>query len=302
VTLAAVILSFGHEPHFLGLLDDVIAVLGPRNVVVVHNPYSQDDLYIPSVPEGTLTVRMADNLGYAQAMNAGIAVHSSEWVLLLTHDVELDRGQLDLLRQRCESMPADVGIAGPSLRFPDGSRSFGSKIDRDGSIGHMDRPPTNGTLSDVPFVDGSAMLVRRSTWQTVGGLAPRYFMYFEEPDFCDRARAAGWRTVVLTDVEARSAPGASRRPAAYGYLYARNGYDWARRARGPQVARSFALAQLRQVRRSMPYRRGQWRPSVAAPTMAMNIGRALGLAAAMSGRVNGRPPAYLTRWSDIARP
>jgi GT2 family glycosyltransferase len=296
----AVILSFGHEPRFLRLLDEITAVIEPRNVVIAHNPYSPQDLWMPTVPNGAVVIRMPDNVGYAQAMNAGIAALSSEWVLLLTHDVEIDQGQLRRLLSQCDSLPSEVGVAAPSLVFPDGNRSFGSKIDENGWVGHFDEPPTSGAVVDVPFVDGSAMLVRREAWQRVGGLCPRYFMYFEEPDLCDRARSAGWRTVVLTEVRVRSAPGRSGRPAAYGFLYARNGYDWASRMRGSQTARKFALSQIRHIHYSMPYHRGRWRPSVAIPAVAMAVGRALGLAAAVSGRVNGRPPGYLTRWSDIA--
>jgi GT2 family glycosyltransferase len=270
-------------------------------VVIAHNPYSPEDPWVPIVPDGVPVIRMRDNVGYARAMNAGFAELSSEWVLLLTHDVELDRDQLRLLESLCERMPPDVGVGGPSLLFPDGSRSFGSRIDQDGWVGHIDQPPQAGAIVDVPFVDGSAMLVRRQAWESVGGLCTRYFMYFEEPDLCDRARAAGWRTVVLTGAQVRSAPGRSGRPAAYGFLYARNGYDWARRRRGLQVARRFARSQLRQIHQSMPYHRGRWRPSIAVPAVAMSVGRVLGLAAAVSGRVNGRPPSYLTRWSDIAR-
>jgi len=301
VTFGVVILSFGHEPKFLGLLDEITAVLDRRQVVIAHNPYSPEDLWVPPVPEGVRVLRMADNVGYAQAMNAGVAALSAEWALLLTHDVEFNQGQLRLLLGQCEDLPQDVGIVGPSLLFPDGSRSFGSTIDENGWVAHLSEPPVTGAVIDVPFVDGSALLVRKDTWERVGGLCPRYFMYFEEPEFCDRARAAGWRTVVLTEVELRSAPGGAGRPAAYGFLYARNGYDWASRMRGSETARRFARSQLQHIRYSLPYRRGRWRPSVAIPAAAMSVGRVLGLAAAVSGRINGRPPRYLTRWSDIAR-
>ncbi len=300
--VGAVILSFGHEPRFLDLLDDVASVLSQSDIAVVHNPYAPSDLWRPQVPAPARVIRMPDNVGYARAMNAGLAEVSSDWVLLLTHDVQFEPAQLLMLVHTCENLPADVGIVGPSLLFPDGRRSFGSDIDERGWVGHLDAPPAPGPVIDVPFVDGSAMVVRREMWRAVGGLCPRYFMYFEEPDLCDRARHAGWRTVVLTGIQIRSSPGSSSRPAAYGFLYARNGYDWARRMRGPRVARRFAMAQIRHIGRSLPYHRWQLRPAVAVAALAMSGGRLLGLAAALSGRVNGRPPSYLTCRSDIAAP
>lgn len=40
---------------------------------------------------------------------------------------------------------------------------------------------------------GACLLVRREMWDEIGPLDERFFMYFEEVDFCYRAKKAGWR-------------------------------------------------------------------------------------------------------------
>jgi len=45
----------------------------------------------------------------------------------------------------------------------------------------------------VDVVSGCAFLVRRTAWESLGGFDEEYFMYFEETDFCHRARALGYK-------------------------------------------------------------------------------------------------------------
>ena len=56
-----------------------------------------------------------------------------------------------------------------------------------------DVPPE---VIDVDYVTGACMLVRRSMIEDIGPVPERYFLYYEETDWCVRAQRAGWRTMV----------------------------------------------------------------------------------------------------------
>jgi GT2 family glycosyltransferase len=44
----------------------------------------------------------------------------------------------------------------------------------------------------VDWATGCCLLIRRDCWEQLGGLDPDYFLYYEDVDFCRRARERGW--------------------------------------------------------------------------------------------------------------
>ncbi len=103
----------------------------------------------------------------------------------------------------------DVGIVGSHLVWPNGEyptsvfRFFSllGELERGVSFGPVSRlldrfrlvpdKPQEDALAD--WVPGASMLIRTSTFESIGLLDESYFMYFEETDFCLRARRAGIR-------------------------------------------------------------------------------------------------------------
>ncbi|MEL7238670.1 MAG: glycosyltransferase family 2 protein, partial [Planctomycetota bacterium] len=53
-------------------------------------------------------------------------------------------------------------------------------------------PPVRDDAHQTDWVAGASMLVRREVFEQAGLMDERYFMYFEEVDFCRRAMEAGW--------------------------------------------------------------------------------------------------------------
>jgi GT2 family glycosyltransferase len=62
-------------------------------------------------------------------------------------------------------------------------------------------PPAPSVASPCDWVSGASLLVRRAVFQAVGLLDENYFMYFEEVDFCLRARRAGWTCWYVPEAE-----------------------------------------------------------------------------------------------------
>lgn len=148
-----------------------------------------------------------DNLGFAEGNNVGLR-HAlrgdAEYIMLLNNDTVVDR---DLLRHLLQLMETNetVGIAGPKMLYydaPDIVWNAGNHIDwRLGGIQRIQGDQRDGEVSEQPqevdFITACAILLRRQVINQIGLLDPRFFMYFDETDWCTRARKAGWRILYV---------------------------------------------------------------------------------------------------------
>jgi GT2 family glycosyltransferase len=152
------------------------------------------------------------NGGYAYGNNAAIRPALArpdppDVVLLLNPDTVprpgAVQGLLDFLAQHPE-----VGIAGSRLEYEDGTQhdsrfrfpSILCEIDTGFRLGvvtkllarHTLPPPLGNDAHPIDWVAGASMMVRREVFEQIGLLDEGYFLYFEETDFCLRAKRAGW--------------------------------------------------------------------------------------------------------------
>lgn len=159
-----------------------------------------------------------------------------EAVLVCNPDVVLEEGCLEMLGGVLRSDPG-CGIVGPLLRRADGerypsARRFPSLGVAAGHVLAGVVAPANrwsrryrmedtdlGRRHAVDWVSGACMLVRWSTWQTLGGFDEGYFMYAEDVDLCWRASRAGWSVVYEPAAVATHQEGQSSRHHPYRRIY-----------------------------------------------------------------------------------
>jgi N-acetylglucosaminyl-diphospho-decaprenol L-rhamnosyltransferase len=185
----------------------------PLEMVVVDNRAPDVEIEELARAHGARYVARPDNPGYGGAINAGVATLGSqvEWVLVVNPDVSLGAGAIDALRERGETAD-DIATVGPVIRQTDGTIYPSARAVpsiRNG-IGHAlfvsiwpDNPwtahyrvdPTTLKVSDVGWLSGSCLLVRRSAFEKIGGFDDEYFMYFEDVDLGFRFGKAGFRNV-----------------------------------------------------------------------------------------------------------
>ena len=143
-----------------------------------------------------------ENLGFAAGNNIGIAYaleHGAEYVLILNNDTVVDRDLLTRLMETAQAHP-EAGILGPAiLYYEDRNRVWhlGDRIHpllpvpvsicRNQREGRLPREPFS-----VDYVSGCGMLVKAEVFATIGAFDARYSLYYEDADFCRRAREAGF--------------------------------------------------------------------------------------------------------------
>jgi hypothetical protein len=152
------------------------------------------------------------NGGFAFGNNAAIrpALESAEppeYFLLLNPDTIVRPGATSALLEFMDAHP-QVGIAGSRLEHPDGQAqasafrfpSPAGELEEGARLGWVSHvlasrriaPPPPTEQSPAEWVAGASMIVRKAVFDAIGLLDERYFMYYEEVDFCRRAAAAGW--------------------------------------------------------------------------------------------------------------
>ncbi len=138
------------------------------------------------------------NRGFSGGNNQGMKAAAGEFLLLLNNDVEVKKGWLKAMVEDLKSH-SGVGIIGPRMIVPgSGSEEAdgGGAIDDTGAA----RPLIHKSRAEVEAVGGAALLFRRSVYDTIGGLEEGFNpIYFEEMDFCCRARKAGFKIVYLPE-------------------------------------------------------------------------------------------------------
>ncbi|HTK59840.1 MAG TPA: glycosyltransferase family 2 protein, partial [Candidatus Baltobacteraceae bacterium] len=128
-------------------------------------------------------------------------------------DTMLEIGALETMTAYMDAHQ-DVGVLAPKLTHPDGSRQESAHrfptpwipIYRRTPLGRLPqakaeldryamRGETGDDAMDVDWAEGAAMFVRRKAIDEVGMFDERFFVYFEDADWCRRFWSKGWRVV-----------------------------------------------------------------------------------------------------------
>jgi N-acetylglucosaminyl-diphospho-decaprenol L-rhamnosyltransferase len=179
---------------------------GAAEVVIVdnHSPKHPAIAKLRRLPHVSLR-RWSKNHGFARAVNEGCRLSQGDWLLLLNPDITLSDDFLGKVLEHSERLTeADprLGVIGFHLRNPDGSRqlSTGPFPTLIGTLSRLALPRrrrkyhTQPTVdpTPTPWVTGCCLMVRRDCLEDVGGLDEQFFLYYEDVDLCQRARAKGW--------------------------------------------------------------------------------------------------------------
>jgi GT2 family glycosyltransferase len=167
------------------------------------------ELTLEKYPEVTI-LRLPQNLGYCMAYNIAMPyafADGCDWVVWANNDIKLEPGCLEQLALATQNDPR-IGVVGPAfLEWEGENPNYYMRGNHPAvclTAGARSQEPT-----DVEWVEGSFLMVSRRCVQSVGPLDPYLFFYWEETDFCRRARHQKWRVLL--------APGAIARHYAGGW-------------------------------------------------------------------------------------
>lgn len=228
--VSAIIVSYNVRDLLLDCLSAFYASSDvPVEAIVVDNASADGSANAAAAayPEAKV-IRLAVNVGFGKANNAGLQQAEGRFVMLLNPDVTVLPGCVGKLADFLLVRP-DAGAVGPRLERPDGSldlaarRGFptpsaafyrlvglsrlfpGSARFNRYNMGHV----SETELHEIDSGTAACLLVRRAAVDQVGFFDPDYFMYGEDIDLCFRLRTGGWKVFYLPDARAVHLKGAS---------------------------------------------------------------------------------------------
>lgn len=214
-------------PHFrnpdglrqtLRSLRDSVAPLKPEIIVVDSGADGSAASIVSETLSEARLIAVAENLGYPKTVNTGIRASTGEFLAVVNARMEVTAGALERMVEFFEREPS-AGLVGAKILRPDGNREPScfrfyrpwTILFRRTFLGKLpfakrhlesfllaDKNLTNGPRT-VDWVMGSGYMVRREAINRVGFLDDRFFMYFEDVDWCWRFWENGYTVWYLPE-------------------------------------------------------------------------------------------------------
>lgn len=153
-------------------------------------------------------VFLDDNLGFAAACNAGIALARGRYVATLNNDAQADPLWLESLVKAMDANPQSGMAASKILMLPEklvidkvGHLIYFDGLNHGRGCGEIDRGQFDKT-KECLFPDGAAALYRKEMLDQIGGFDERFFAYGDDCDLGLRGRRAGWSCVYVPEARA----------------------------------------------------------------------------------------------------
>lgn len=226
--IAVIILHFGKLTTTTKCLQALKPKIGDNPLILINN--TQDDIAsLTKIIPVTKLIDNKANLGFARGVNQGIALalkdKSVQAVFLMNNDLALSHGGFNQLALVFNKI-GTAGVVTPILHH--GGPAFAGKYDWggrynkwSGMVRHKNWPNKPKTILSVAHVAGAAMLIKREVIEQIGVFDERFFLYFEDLDFCLRAASAGYTIHITPDVVAEHVVSASSSTSR------RTRYQWA---------------------------------------------------------------------------
>jgi hypothetical protein len=268
LSLSAIVVNFNAGADLRLALESLRETLAGRSweAVVVDNASIDGSAAVVGkfAPDVRL-ISNQTNIGFARAVNQGLAATSGRDVLLMNPDCRLTSGAVDTLAAELDRFDS-CAIAGPRILNPDGSIQGSARGDPDMLTGLFGRSALVRNLFprlsisrrnvvdvhgaadsvEVDWVSGACMLARRDALTQVGGFDERYFLYWEDADLCRRLRSRGYHIRYVPRACAIHRVGQSSRTARFPAIRAfhESAYLYYATHVAPRSASRRALARL----------------------------------------------------------
>jgi len=206
--VSVIIINWNQETFTADCIDSLKKVTYPTYDVIVVDNHSTDGSYeaLSERYSGDATfIRNRDNLGFCGGNNAGIRRaldKGADYLCILNNDTVVEPDFLAPLVETAESDGTIGMVGGKVCCFEPRERiwQMGAAIDfRSGKCFFYGDPlfdeKKGAAVFDADYISGCLMLAKAPVVRRIGMFDEIFFSYFEDTDWCLRAKEAGYRVV-----------------------------------------------------------------------------------------------------------
>ncbi len=246
--IAIIILNWNGKKDTLACLESLQHVHYPHFLPIVVDNHSSDDSVSAircQYPHVTL-IENKTNLGFAEGNNVGIRfalTTSAAFILLLNNDTLVAPNFLNAFIDHFDQH-SETAILGAKIyrqSAPDTLDHWGGcwnpHTARFDLIGLNEQEPLSPPIH-LDYICGAALMARRIVWETIGLLEPKFFLIWEEADWCRRATQQGFSLHICPNAHLWHKVSASFTGKAHStYFWWRNRLLWIHRNQSPAEKR-----------------------------------------------------------------
>ena len=234
IKVAIIIINFNGTEDTLECLESVdkFCVKHDYSVILVDNASNNliDETTLTEFKTEVKYIKSKKNLGFAGGNNLAVKYLADnnldcKYVFLQNNDTVLIDNSVDRLVDKLEEDNVEIGgLVNYYYDCPSEMWQAGSYI-RETKLSSKEARRFNPALDSLIFVDaipGSSMLIKREVIRNVGLFDERYFAYYEEMDFCIRAKGNGYKVAFLPNTSILHKVGRSSTSKFKHYLRTRN--------------------------------------------------------------------------------
>lgn len=200
--LFTIIVHFGDPKTTNDCIEGIQKYTKVSRIIVVNNDTTSDLTFLKK-NKNVIIFDNKKNVGFARGVNIGINYaikNNARYVLLLNNDTVISSDFVSPLVLFLRNN-MDAGIVGPVIKFKKNgvvNLDFGGKVNLFfGKTKHDNRERFDVTVPfKVAYVSGCCMLIKSEVIKNVGILDGQYFLYYEDVDYCLRAKERGYSTYV----------------------------------------------------------------------------------------------------------
>lgn len=211
-SVSAVIVNFKSASHVVRCVESLRNQEGVSlEIIVVDNDSGEDEVarLTTALGDSAALIANPENYGFAKANNIGASRASGEYVLVINPDAEfcgID-GLARLLV--CLEKNPQLGLVGPRIDEPEKGKQDKPKLHYPYANLLRQTFGLDALPGEIAWLLGACLLMRKSTFDALGGFDEDFFLYGEDVDLSLRTRKAGLLLGYCPDSQVRHVGGAS---------------------------------------------------------------------------------------------